>query len=300
MTPGRNDPCHCGSEKKYKHCHYALDAAARRQPPKATASSGVFEVADKLREVIDDANACLSRAITEHRLNNAMPARGYAQIAVSFFGAMGHGAAKAVVALCRAGLEQQALVSYRCLVEFWTKAYYYGEFPRDAETFVASLGTSRSRLALLRGHRLRKPLREKVQAAAAAARERHPRLTSWEAPSVEEMMSKLSAAMPPKDRQLAYFANYRFESSYAHGDITVLPNVLISNDTGDRIVRLDNTKTGFANHTLRNAARIVMSLAQRVGDVHGVDISPVLDGLGARVEALGELGEAPQSASGAI
>jgi preprotein translocase subunit SecA len=22
---GRNDPCHCGSGKKYKHCHYKTD-----------------------------------------------------------------------------------------------------------------------------------------------------------------------------------------------------------------------------------------------------------------------------------
>ncbi len=26
-TPGRNDPCYCGSGKKYKHCHMKLDAA---------------------------------------------------------------------------------------------------------------------------------------------------------------------------------------------------------------------------------------------------------------------------------
>jgi uncharacterized protein YecA (UPF0149 family) len=23
-APGRNDPCHCGSGKKYKHCHGSL------------------------------------------------------------------------------------------------------------------------------------------------------------------------------------------------------------------------------------------------------------------------------------
>ena len=26
---GRNDLCHCGSGKKYKHCHYDLDRAKR-------------------------------------------------------------------------------------------------------------------------------------------------------------------------------------------------------------------------------------------------------------------------------
>jgi len=29
--PGRNDPCHCGSGKKYKHCCLAKDEAAERQ-----------------------------------------------------------------------------------------------------------------------------------------------------------------------------------------------------------------------------------------------------------------------------
>jgi len=30
-SPGRNDPCHCGSGKKYKHCHFAADRAAAGQ-----------------------------------------------------------------------------------------------------------------------------------------------------------------------------------------------------------------------------------------------------------------------------
>ena len=28
--PGRNDPCHCGSDKKYKKCHEEIDEAAWR------------------------------------------------------------------------------------------------------------------------------------------------------------------------------------------------------------------------------------------------------------------------------
>lgn len=28
--PGRNEPCHCGSGKKYKHCHLAADEEADR------------------------------------------------------------------------------------------------------------------------------------------------------------------------------------------------------------------------------------------------------------------------------
>ncbi len=29
-APGRNDPCHCGSGKKYKQCHLDQDEAAAR------------------------------------------------------------------------------------------------------------------------------------------------------------------------------------------------------------------------------------------------------------------------------
>ena len=29
-TPGRNDPCHCGSGKKYKQCHLGADEAKER------------------------------------------------------------------------------------------------------------------------------------------------------------------------------------------------------------------------------------------------------------------------------
>lgn len=30
-TPGRNEPCHCGSGRKYKQCCLEKDAAARRK-----------------------------------------------------------------------------------------------------------------------------------------------------------------------------------------------------------------------------------------------------------------------------
>jgi hypothetical protein len=30
VTPGRNDPCHCGSGKKYKRCHEVIDRSAWR------------------------------------------------------------------------------------------------------------------------------------------------------------------------------------------------------------------------------------------------------------------------------
>ena len=44
---GRNDPCHCGSGKKYKQCHLAADeAAAREARAKAAAASEAAPAAE--------------------------------------------------------------------------------------------------------------------------------------------------------------------------------------------------------------------------------------------------------------
>ncbi len=43
MKLGRNDPCHCGSGKKYKHCHYEADRAAEAKRLNEAAAA----VADK-------------------------------------------------------------------------------------------------------------------------------------------------------------------------------------------------------------------------------------------------------------
>jgi hypothetical protein len=43
-TPGRNDPCHCGSGKKYKQCHMKLDMAGGGN---GAQKSGAYEKAVK-------------------------------------------------------------------------------------------------------------------------------------------------------------------------------------------------------------------------------------------------------------
>jgi hypothetical protein len=43
--PGRNEPCHCGSGKKYKQCHLEKDDAARRKARAAAEKSGKDEAA---------------------------------------------------------------------------------------------------------------------------------------------------------------------------------------------------------------------------------------------------------------
>ncbi len=46
MKIGRNDPCHCGSGKKYKHCCYAKDSVKHEVPE---------EVADEAAAAPDEA-----------------------------------------------------------------------------------------------------------------------------------------------------------------------------------------------------------------------------------------------------
>jgi hypothetical protein len=43
---GRNDPCHCGSGKKYKHCHLDKDEAAEREARAKAADEAVVKPAE--------------------------------------------------------------------------------------------------------------------------------------------------------------------------------------------------------------------------------------------------------------
>ena len=42
MVPGRNDPCHCGSGRKYKHCHGPIDEAPEQS--KYAAAQAIYAV----------------------------------------------------------------------------------------------------------------------------------------------------------------------------------------------------------------------------------------------------------------
>jgi tetratricopeptide (TPR) repeat protein len=71
---GRNDPCHCGSGKKYKKCCLGLDAARARKnrpipPPAIPEGHFIAEVLPKVDEAIDRLLAELERG----RCENAEP-----------------------------------------------------------------------------------------------------------------------------------------------------------------------------------------------------------------------------------
>ncbi len=54
MKPGRNEPCHCGSGKKYKKCHEATDAA--KESAELTAVQAKAEEARAAEEAEAEAN----------------------------------------------------------------------------------------------------------------------------------------------------------------------------------------------------------------------------------------------------
>ncbi len=45
MKLGRNDPCHCNSGRKYKHCHYEEDRIAEAEALRAAAEKRAAELA---------------------------------------------------------------------------------------------------------------------------------------------------------------------------------------------------------------------------------------------------------------
>jgi hypothetical protein len=54
MKLGRNDPCHCGSGKKYKHCHYEADRAAEAKALKEAADARAAQAAEAAKDEPDD------------------------------------------------------------------------------------------------------------------------------------------------------------------------------------------------------------------------------------------------------
>ena len=63
----RNDPCHCGSGKKYKKCHLAADAAsfsAELAAKNAAAAEAARVAAEKDPEAAAEAESALKEALT--------------------------------------------------------------------------------------------------------------------------------------------------------------------------------------------------------------------------------------------
>src|SRR5215218_5658159 len=57
--PGRNDPCHCGSGKKYKHCHLPREEALRAAERRGQANPIPPQVPRQL--------AAIERHVREHK-----------------------------------------------------------------------------------------------------------------------------------------------------------------------------------------------------------------------------------------
>lgn len=66
--PDRNDPCHCGSGKKYKKCHRVADEAAfsaELAAKNAAAAEAARALAEQDPEAAAEAEAALEDALTQ-------------------------------------------------------------------------------------------------------------------------------------------------------------------------------------------------------------------------------------------
>ena len=70
MKLGRNDPCHCGSGKKYKACCLAKDESEERAAREKAAQTGPLDVAP--------AQAASARALRKEQRHAAQPWKGHA------------------------------------------------------------------------------------------------------------------------------------------------------------------------------------------------------------------------------
>src|SRR3954470_3069147 len=59
---GRNDPCHCGSGKKYKKCHLEKDQTVNRKEREKAALNAAKVMADQAKEEAKDGKAAPAHA----------------------------------------------------------------------------------------------------------------------------------------------------------------------------------------------------------------------------------------------
>ena len=77
QLPGRNDPCHCGSGKKYKKCHEDKDATAQhsvlekqwQEAEKAAAKKAEDEKADAPQQANAPTKPTHQPHVSDHRRN---------------------------------------------------------------------------------------------------------------------------------------------------------------------------------------------------------------------------------------
>ena len=72
-TLGRNDPCHCGSGKKYKACHLEADETAAREARKAAQEKQEAEAAPAEEAAADAPAAEHAHPPREPRHNTSQP-----------------------------------------------------------------------------------------------------------------------------------------------------------------------------------------------------------------------------------
>ena len=63
-TPGRNDPCHCGSGKKYKQCHLAADEAKERAARAKAVADAPVSAAEGSAEAAAPASGARPKHVT--------------------------------------------------------------------------------------------------------------------------------------------------------------------------------------------------------------------------------------------
>ncbi len=67
QLPGRNDPCHCGSGKKYKKCHEDKDAAAKHTILEKQWQEGEKAASKKAEEEKKSADSAQQQPNTSHK-----------------------------------------------------------------------------------------------------------------------------------------------------------------------------------------------------------------------------------------
>lgn len=82
-TLGRNDPCHCGSGKKYKSCHLEKDEAKAREARAKAAESAEAPAAEAAAEPAKAAPAAPRHGTRQPWKGGVQNTRGFQKVSVA-------------------------------------------------------------------------------------------------------------------------------------------------------------------------------------------------------------------------
>jgi len=134
---GRNDPCPCGSGKKFKRCHGGVASATYVAPPKPKVfdaeppDPALQALGWKVLGLLSDVGASI-------KYDRANQDDWFLKVCAYHHARLIHGITKAIIVMARGGCGWPVFAARRQAFEYFVKLAFYEKRPEQAVLYVAS------------------------------------------------------------------------------------------------------------------------------------------------------------------